>query len=66
MIFPLGVYGGLRAALSQYRVGQGVGEGHMSTTVSALVEVRAAGADDEELAEAARRLRAELSASTRR
>ena len=32
----------------------------MSTTVSALVEVWAAGADDEELAEAARRLRAEL------
>jgi Effector Associated Constant Component 1 len=32
----------------------------MSTTVSALVEVRAAGADDEELAEATRRLRAEL------
>jgi hypothetical protein len=32
----------------------------MSTTVSALVEVRTAGADDEELAEAARRLRAEL------
>jgi hypothetical protein len=32
----------------------------MSTTVSALVEVCAAGADDEELAEAARRLRAEL------
>ena len=32
----------------------------MSTTVSALVEVRTEGADDEELAEAARRLRAEL------
>jgi hypothetical protein len=32
----------------------------MSTTVSALVEVRATGADDEELAEAARRLRTEL------
>lgn len=32
----------------------------MSTTVNALVEVCDAGADDEELAEAARRLRAEL------
>src|SRR5438093_7736974 len=60
MIFPLGVSGGLRTALSQYRVGQGAGEGHMSTTVNALVEVCDAGADDEELAEAARRLRAEL------